>query len=84
MANWLARAQATLADQPADRALPRPQPPSGAEAANDEAARRWQVCFPGIDPMEVIFAPEATHAEVAALYPGARVEPMPEIGRGTA
>jgi len=48
------------------------------------AARRWQVSYPGIDPMEVIFAPEATHAEVAALYPGARVEPMPEIGRGTA
>jgi len=78
MANWLARAQATLADQPADRALPRPQPPSGAEAANDEAARRWQVCFPGIDPMEVIFAPEATRAEVATLYPGARIAVLPD------
>ena len=79
MANWLARAQAMLADQSADRALPRPQPLSGAEAANDEAARRWQVCYPGGDPMEVIFAPEATRAEVAAIYLGARVELLPDL-----
>ena len=78
MANWLARAQATLGDQIGTRALPRPQPLSGAEAANDEAARRWQVCFPGIDPMEVIFAPEATRAEVATLYPGARLDALPD------
>ena len=78
MANWLARAQATLGDQIGTRALPRPQPLSGAEAANDEPARRWQVCFPGIDPMEVIFAPEATRAEVATLYPGARLDALPD------
>ena len=67
-----------LADQPAGRALPRLQSLSGAEAANDEAARRWQVCFPGIDPMEVIFAPEATRAEVATLYPGAILDALPD------
>jgi len=67
MANWLTRAQAI-----ASRLAP----------ANDEAARRWQVCYPGIDPMEVIFAPEAKRADVAALYPGARIAPMLEIETG--
>ena len=38
--------------------------------------------YPGSDPMEVIFAPEATRADVAALYPGARIEPLPEVERG--
>lgn len=49
-----------------------------ATSANDEAARRWQVRYPGVGPMEVIFAPEATHAEVAALYPGARIDALPD------
>jgi len=45
------------------------------------AARRWRVCFPTRDPLEVTFAPEATRAQVADLYPGARLEPMPETSR---
>jgi hypothetical protein len=28
--------------------------------------------------MEVLFTPEATHAEVAAIYPGAACDPLPE------
>ena len=28
--------------------------------------------------MEVIFAPEATRAEVATLYPGARLDALPD------
>ena len=67
MANWLARAQAIGTRQ---------------APANDEAARRWQVCYPGGDLMEVIFVPEATRGDVAALYPGALIEPMPAIERG--
>lgn len=50
-----------------------------AEAAS--AARRWRVCLPNRDPVEVIFAPEATRAQVADLYPVARIEPMPEPSR---
>jgi hypothetical protein len=50
--------------------------------APDTPARCWQVQYPGIDPMEVIFAPKATRVEVAALYPGAKIEPLPEIERG--
>ncbi len=41
-------------------------------------ARCWQVRYPGLEPMEVIFCPEATRAEVAALYPGAVIVPILE------
>ena len=49
------------------------------EAANDPgvAHRRWWIHFPDREPLEVIFAPETTRTEVAALYPGARIEPLP-------
>ena len=76
MANWLARAQATVAGS---KGAPRAQHPlSNAEAANSDTARRWQVHFPNIEPVEVIFAPEATRAEVAAIYPGASIETLPD------
>lgn len=52
---------------------------STAEAAS--AARRWRVCLPNCDPGEVIFTPEATRAQVADRYPGARIEPLPEPTR---
>ena len=84
MANWLARAQASLADHPAEDAPRRQQPQSRAEAANDEAARHWHVRYPGLDPMEVIFTPEATRAEVATLYPGARIDALTDPQRPTA
>ena len=41
-------------------------------------ARCWQVQYPGLDRVEVIFAPEASPAEVAAIYPGASIEPLPD------
>ena len=47
-------------------------------------AQRWQVRFPGGDPMEVLFTPVATRTEVAAIYPGAMIEPLPEPPRRTA
>lgn len=53
-----------------------------ADAAS--AARRWRVCLPNRDPVEVIFAAEATRAQVADLYPGARIEPMTEPSRAAA
>jgi hypothetical protein len=50
---------------------------SPAETATG-ATRHWRVRFSKLNPMEVFFAPAATREEVAALYPGAAVEPMPE------
>lgn len=44
----------------------------------DVPARRWQIRIAGRDPMEVMITPGATHAEVAAIYPGARIEPLPD------
>jgi len=50
--------------------------------ANDDRARRWGVRYRGVAPMEVLFSLPAAQAEVSAIYPGARVEPLPEpIGR---
>src|SRR5207249_2293758 len=57
---------------------------TASEAANvyadnaGTACRRWRVHFPNLDPMEVMFAPEATQAEVAAIYPAAMIEPLLE------
>jgi len=47
--------------------------PTGDESA---PVRRWSVAFPDLDPVEVVFTPEATRAEVAAIYPGARIEAL--------
>ena len=51
---------------------------------DNQLARSWLVRFPNCNPMEVIFAPEATRAEVEAIYRGARIEPLPEAIRRAA
>jgi len=84
MANWLARARATISGTAADEARPRRYPRPTGEAANDDAARRWQIALTDTAPMEVIFIPEVTRAEVAAIYPGARIEPLPDSLRRAA
>lgn len=47
-------------------------------SADIAQARCWRVRFPHLEPVEVIFAPSATRAQVLAIYPGARVEPLPD------
>lgn len=42
------------------------------------AFRRWRVTTPAGAAMEVLFTPDATVMEVAELYPGATIEPLPE------
>ena len=37
--------------------------------------------FPNLDPVEVIFTPDATRAEVAAIYPGAIIESLSDPPR---
>lgn len=81
--NLLDLARSALASQ-ADDGHPQPHPPSKAVAANDDTARRWLVCFPNLDPMEVLFTPDATRAEVAAIYPRARIEPQADPPQRTA
>jgi hypothetical protein len=49
--------------------------------AGTAAARHWRVGYPGLDPMEVIFTPDATPTEVAAVYRGAEIKPLPEPHR---
>ena len=39
---------------------------------------RWRVIGSRCGVYEVCFLPEATHAEVSALYPGAAVSPLPD------
>ena len=44
-----------------------------------ETARRWQIEFPNLDPVEIIFAPALTFAEAIAACPGAVAAiPLPE------
>jgi hypothetical protein len=57
-------------------------PTRGEAVALNETARRWQVHFPKANPIEVMFAPEATRAEVASIYPGAVIEPLSEPPTG--
>jgi hypothetical protein len=52
--------------------------PASNDAESSEAERHWQILYAGLDPMEVIFSPAATHAEVTAIYPGATIEPLRE------
>lgn len=40
--------------------------------------RRWQVLYNQTEPFEVICHPGATRMEIAALYPGAQLEPIPD------
>ena len=47
-------------------------------ASKDARAQRWQVRYPGVGPMEVLFTPPATQREVSAIYPGAEIDVLPE------
>ena len=47
-------------------------------AADDAAVRQWRVGYPNGAAMLVLFTPAATRAEVADLYPGASIEPLPD------
>lgn len=53
---------------------------SNAKECNDTTGNvahyRWRVTGSRCGVYEVCFLPEATHAEVSALYLGATVEPM--------
>ncbi len=48
-------------------------------SANDGPARRWQVRFSSLDPVEVIFFPEATPSEVRKVYLGATTASLPDL-----
>ena len=53
--------------------------PQGAAGAIDVYAQRWLIRFADREPLEVTFAPAATHAEALGSYLGAvSAEPMPE------
>ena len=54
-----------------------PAPPATPTLRPDAPVRCWKIHFPNLDLVEVIFAPDATRAEVAARYPGAQIEPLP-------
>ena len=45
-------------------------------ASSGDTHYRWRVTGARCGVYEVCFLPEATHAEVSALYPGAAVKPM--------
>ncbi len=47
-------------------------------------AIRWGVAYPNGAGMEVLFTPAATQADVAELYPGASIEPLPDAPMRTA
>ena len=51
---------------------------AGREAFPDVARYRWRVTLPGGSPFEVCALPELTRAEMAALYPGTTLEPLPD------
>lgn len=44
---------------------------------------RWRITGSRCGVYEACFLPETTHAEVSALYPGAKVEPLPGWGSRT-
>lgn len=68
MADWMARA--TIA-------LPTLADPS-ASHADAATVRCWRIRYPNGAAMDVMFHPPATRADVAAIYPGARLEPLPD------
>lgn len=46
---------------------------------SDSLSAAWEVHFPGLDPLTVVFAPPVEHAEVLRQYPAATAAvPMPE------
>src|SRR5262249_19602076 len=85
--DWLSRsvATATLATPATHRAESKVTVATVATVAvaesTDTAAQRWRVHFSSFGPMEVLFTPEATRAEVATLYAAAILEPLPDSVR---
>jgi hypothetical protein len=58
--------------------------PKPAQETPDGPSRRWRITSRMGPAMEVLFTPDATRVEVAALYPGATIEPLPDPPRRTA
>jgi hypothetical protein len=69
MANWLARAAAAI--------------PATRESPAAYKARQWRIAYPNGAAMDVLFTPAATRAEVAELYPGASIQPLPDSATRT-
>ena len=64
------------AETPASRSFS----PNSPNSAADFCHRHWWIHFPDREPLEVIFAPGQTHAEVLAIYPAAlAAEPPPDV-----
>ena len=42
------------------------------------SVRQWRICYPNVRGMDVLFTPAATRAQVADLYLGAAIEPIPD------
>ena len=70
MTNWLARAATAI--------------PALRETPTAYKAQQWRVCYPNGAAMIVLFTPTATRAEVADVYRGASIEPMPDTLTRTA
>lgn len=47
-------------------------------AANDAPCRHWRIAYANGAAMLVVFHPAAAQSEVAELYPGASIEPLPD------
>jgi len=75
--NLLDLARSALASH-TDDVRPQAHPPSNTVAANDDTAPRRRIHFPDRAPIDVLFTSDATRADVAAIYPGARIEPQPD------
>jgi hypothetical protein len=42
----------------------------------DAPVRQWRISYPDAPAMDVLFTPPVTADEVAAIYPGAMIEPL--------
>jgi hypothetical protein len=72
-------------DKPATEALQELQEAPSCTFCSTEVATflgktnaRWSICYSDMPPMEVLFTPPATRAEVGKVYPGAGIEALPE------
>lgn len=52
---------------------------AGDHVERDSGAYRcWLIRYPNAPPIQLLFTPTATQAEVSAIYPGAQIEVLPE------
>jgi len=49
------------------------------EAANSETSWGWRVSYPDGRAFESYIVPEQTPRQVQGIYPGAQIEPIPEM-----